>query len=113
VARPPVITIVIGRLAGHMARKPPYYYSNNRGLACHVARKPRYYYSNNRSRLARKPPDYYSNNRGATWPANLPITIVITGPAHYAKRPCDYYSNWEVGGPAAPPPNAIRLARVV
>ena len=38
VASPPVITIVIGRLAGHMARKPPDYYNNIRGVAGHVAR---------------------------------------------------------------------------
>jgi len=55
---PPAIPIVIGRFAGHVARKPPDYYSNNRGGGL------------------------------ATWPANLPITIVITGPAHYAKRHC-------------------------
>jgi len=58
---PPDIIIVIGGFAGHVARKPPDYYSNNRG-AGHIASKPPYYYSNNRSR---------------------PL-----GPAHYAKRPC-------------------------
>ena len=98
---PPAIPIVIGRFAGHVARKPPDYYSNNRGGAGHMARKPPYYYSNNRPRPLRQAAllggtCYYYSNGGlrAMWPAPPVITIVIGRLAgHMARKPPYYYSN--------------------